>query len=94
MTQFSNDFIVVISAVGGVVGLIYATVQIVKGRAKYTEVTQCEAISHEVKSMVEKEAERRHLEDGFLHEKINAVSSRVSKIEGGLDYEKAHVRSK
>lgn len=95
MTQFSNDFIVVISALGGFVGAIYATVQVVKSRAKYVEQSQCTELHHEIRKLVDREVVKRSSdvkdiyrkiseEAAKLHEKTNEVSNRVSKIEGGL----------
>lgn len=84
MNRFSSDFITVISALGGMVGVIYATVQIVKGRSKYTEQSQCNEMSHEIKLMIDSNVKKGAEEISFLHEKINAISNRVSKIEGSL----------
>ena len=55
MTQTSEDIILVLSAIGGVVGVIYATVQIVKGRSKYIEQSQCTEIHNDTKKQLEKE---------------------------------------
>lgn len=95
MTETSEDIITVLSAIGGIVGVIYATVQIVKSRSKYIEVDQCTEIHNDTKKQLEKEELKRssEIEKIYkkiaeevekLHEKINGVSNRVSKIEGGL----------
>lgn len=95
MTQFSHDFIVAISAIGGIVGVVFTTAGAVKGRAKYIEKSQCNDIHNDTKKQLEKEEQKRSLEVEKiylkiseevekLHEKTNQISNRVSKIEGGL----------
>lgn len=95
MTQFTSDFIVAVSAIGGIVGVIFTTAGVVKGRAKYIEQSQCNDIHNDTKKQLEKEEQKRSVEvekiykkisDEVekLHEKSNQISNRVSKIEGGL----------
>lgn len=88
MTQYTEDLITIASAIGGVVGIIYATVQIVKTKSRYVNSSDCIDAKKEYKLEIEKESKKREYDISILHEKVNAISDRVSKIEGRL-YEKS-----
>lgn len=73
MTDLVKDVVVTLSAIGGGIGLFVTGFNFARSRNGYVKEVRCREI---------KNKDDMKLSD--LHEKINTVSDRVSKIEGRL----------
>lgn len=84
MTQLTSDIVTTISALGGVIGVVYATISVVKTGDKKVNVMNCANCHEKIELAQKEESEKRDNGNSVLHEKINKVSERCSKIEGSL----------